>query len=325
LSAKALVARPLEGADFGAWDALASQRGCLFDSLRWTGLFGSALSRIGIYDAGGDLRGGFCVWEQRKLGLRVLRNPPYTPQIGPFFEPRASNPAARTGEQRAVVEAMAEYLSTSGAAVVSLGLSFGITDCLPFRWRGWKVVPHYTYRIDLSQDEDAMLAGTSSQRRKSIRRAIESGLRVEETSDMSALRSLVTESYARQRKAFSWIQMDTVLAGYQPGRHSQCHQSIQEGEAAAAVYVVNDSRTAYYLMGGYSESAHHGAGPLAMWHGILKAKEIGLEVFDFEGSVIPSVERYLRGFGGTLTPLFTVQRAWLPLEMGLKLVRRELF
>lgn len=326
MSGKALITRPLDTGDREAWDGLAARHGCIFDTLHWSDLFGPSLCRLGIYDAGGSLWGGFCVWEQRKFGLRVLRNPPYTPQVGPFYEPRASNPAARSDEQRAVVEAMADYLSSNGAAVVSLGLSLGITDCLPFYWRGWKVVPHYTYRIDLAQDEDTILAAMSMQQRNHIKKARKDGVGVEEVPDTGDLRSLVLKTFARQDKAFSHSNMDDILVGYPPGRNSYCYITRHQELPIAGVYVVHDSRTAYNLMTGYDDArAHHGAGVLAMWHAILKAKELGLEVFDFEGSVIPPIERYFRGFGGQLTPRFTVNKAWLPVEIALKFIKRNLF
>ncbi len=68
--------------------------------------------------------------------------------------------------------------------------------------------------------------------------------------------------------------------------------------------------------------AQHGTGALAMlamWSAILKAKELGLKIFDFEGSVIPPIEGYFHGLGGVLKPVFGVHKAWLPLEMALKL------
>ena len=325
MKGKALVARPLAPGDRDAWDNLAARHGCIFDSVRWTNLFGPSLSRAGIYDAGGSLRGGFCVYEERKFGLRVLRNPPYTRQVGPFYELRATNPAARTDEQRAVVEAMAEHLASSGAAVVSLGLSLGITDCIPFCWRGWKVVPHYTYRIALAQDKDTLLAALSRERRNDIRKAQKDGLTLEEAVDTSAMRTLVLESFTRNDKSFPQMHMGLIFSAFPPGESGYCLISRANGRPVAGVYVVHDTRTAYYLMGGYAEGAHHGAGALAVWHAILRAKEMGLEVFDFEGSVIPPIERYFRAFGGTLTPYFSVHKAWLPLEMALKLCYRNLF
>lgn len=319
MSSKDLVVRPLALVDREKWDALAANYGCIFDSLRWTDIFGRSLSRLGIYDSGGDLRGGFCVWEQRRFGLRVLRNPPDTRQIGPFYESRASNPAACTDEQRAVVQAMVNYLSSSGAAVTSLVLSLGITDCLPFYLSGWKVVPTYTYRIDLTQNEEMLLAAMSTGRRKNIRKSKADGIAVEETEDTSEMRSLMMETFARQGMSIPMADTDLILSEFQPGQHSYCLLARANGRAVAGVYVVHDARTAYYLLGGYAEDGHHGAGALAMWHAILRAKELGLNIFDFEGSVIPPIERYFRGFGGELTPIFSVHNAWLPIQVLLKL------
>lgn len=325
MAKKGLEARLVAPGDLGLFDALAATHGCFFDRNSWASLFGPSLQRIGLYDAGGSLRGGFCLYGQQRFGLRVLRNPPFTPQVGPFFEGRATNPAAKTDEQRAVVEAMAGYLASSGAAVVSLGLSLGVTDCLPFYWRGYKVIPHYTYRIDLKQSEEDLLAAMSVDRRNDIRKAQKDGLAVEEVSDVSELGSLVIGTFARKDKRFPREMMDPILQNYPPGQDSFCIISRYQGQPVAGVYVIFDSRSAYYLMGGYCGGAHHGAGPLAMYHAIMRAKSQGLGVFDFEGSIIPPIEKYFRGFGGQLTPVFGVHKAWLPLEMGLKLLKRELF
>jgi hypothetical protein len=41
--------------------------------------------------------------------------------------------------------------------------------------------------------------------------------------------------------------------------------------------------------------------------------------------MLPEVERFFRGFGADLVPYFTVNKAWLPLEFMLKLLKRERF
>jgi len=44
-----------------------------------------------------------------------------------------------------------------------------------------------------------------------------------------------------------------------------------------------------------------------MWEAIKFTKEeLGLNQFDFEGSMIQSVEQFFRKFGGRLTPFYTV-------------------
>lgn len=315
MAKKGFYAAPVDASQLAEWDRLAAAHGCLFDSVRWTRLFEPRIRRVGLFDAGGALRGGFCVWEQRKLGLRILRNPPFTPHIGPFFEYRASNAAARTNEERDVMEAMAAWLESQRAAVISLGLALNAKDCLPFYWCGFKVVPHWTYLIGVAGEPETLLAAMSADRRNEIRKAERDGVCVESVGDTKALRSLVHDTFARKKKSFPDRVVDTLFAEFSPGRNSFCLVSCNEGAPVASVYVVHDEHAAYYLMGGYADGAHHGAGALAMWHAILKAKELGLQVFDFEGSVIPPIERYFRGFGGTLTPVFSVHKAWLPIEM----------
>ena len=86
-----------------------------------------------------------------------------------------------------------------------------------------------------------------------------------------------------------------------------------KGEALAASLVVWDNQRTYYLIGGYdAENAHQGAGTLNLWHAIKDAKARGNRLFDFEGSMIPEVERYFRGFGGELKTFFSVEKKnWL--------------
>jgi hypothetical protein len=319
MSKRNLTARPLDPRDLDRWEVMAGKHGCLFDSVRWTDVFGPAIRRIGIYDAGGRLRGGFCAQEQRRWGLRIWRQPPYTPYGGPFYESQASNPAARTDEQRDVMDAMAEYLDGLGAAGVFLGLPPDITDALPFFWRGWKVVPLYTYRIQLKQDADLLLAAMSSAQRSHIKKALQAGIEVDVAANPDELRQLIDKTYARQEKTWDTAAWQGVLAAFPPPKGSYCCIARQNGAALAGVLVVHDSRTAYNLVSGFdSGQGNAAAGALVRWQAILHAQRLGLDIFDFEGSVQPRIERFNRAFGGALTPCLTVQKAWLPLEMVLK-------
>lgn len=58
---------------------------------------------------------------------------------------------------------------------------------------------------------------------------------------------------------------------------------------------------------------------------IAEAAQRGVPQFDLEGSMIPEIERFFRGFGAQLTPYFTVNRASFLLEMMLKRKWRHQF
>lgn len=318
--------RSLADTDLGQYDCLAREHGTVFDTVAWTGLFGESMTRFGIHDAGGALRGGFCVFREQRLRLTVFRNPPLTPCIGPFFEPRARHPVAQLEERRDVLTALAEFLEHLRPAIVSVSLARWVSDGLPFYWRNYKVVPQYTYLLPLDQTEEALLAAMSVGRRNDIQKAIRDGLNAERTDDYSTIADMVETTFARQGKEVKRESMKSILFSFARPDNSYAFTVWSNGAPVAGVFVIHDSRTAYYLLGGYgSESNHHGAGALAVFAAIRHARELGLHTFDFEGSVIPPIEKYFRGFGGKLSPYYRVNKAWLPLEMALKFTRRELF
>jgi hypothetical protein len=82
----------------------------------------------------------------------------------------------------------------------------------------------------------------------------------------------------------------------------------REGIPIGAVWIVWDEKRAYYLLGGYSDPMKSGnAVPLALWHAIqFTAVDLGLPEFDFEGSMVPTIERFFRKFGGTIKPTYTI-------------------
>ncbi len=321
-----LTARTIGPAEIPKFDYIAEAHGCLFDRFAWPSLLGDTIKRVGIYDPNDQLRGGFCFAEERKLGFRVYRTPPFIPHIGPFFEYRTSNPASRSQEQRHVMEAMAHFLDNSGAAAVSLGLSMDSNDALPFYWRNFKVIPRYTYRIDLRLSPEEILARMSPDQRNGIAKAKRDGIETAEMNAIEELRSFISSTLSRQGLSIREDLLRALLSSFPPGSGSFAFQAISPDKLLAVTYCVYDARTAYYLLGGFQkDEGHHGAGPLALYRSVLKAQEMGLETFDFEGSMVPAIERYFRSFGGTLTPYFSVQKAWLPIEIALKLVKRSLF
>jgi hypothetical protein len=58
---------------------------------------------------------------------------------------------------------------------------------------------------------------------------------------------------------------------------------------------------------------------------MLHARSKGIEVFDFEGSMIPSVEKFFRSFGGELRPYYSVNKSNFWKEVLLKKGRRAKF
>jgi len=316
----------VSSAETASYDALARTCGTVFHSPAWTALFGERLTRCGICGKNGDLLGGFHLYKTRLLGATAWQNPPFTPQCGPFWVIKAKNPVAILEAKREMLDALAGFLDGRAHALVSVSLDPGIQDALPFVWRKFKVVPGYTYVLDLSRSLEEIKNNMSSVRRNDIAKAQRDGLVARKVTDLAVVQELVHNTFARQHVHTRERLLEAILFRFPNGNNSYSFATYQGETPIACCFIVHDARIAYYLLGGYrAEEKHHGAGALALLEAIAHAKELGLTAFDFEGSMIPVVERPFRGFGGQLTPYFMINKAWLPLEMILKCVRREWF
>lgn len=74
----------------------------------------------------------------------------------------------------------------------------------------------------------------------------------------------------------------------------------------AAIYIIWDRNSAYYLMGGSDPKLRNsGAFSLCMWEAIKFAATVSSR-FDFEGSMLEPIERFFRHFGARQVPYFNV-------------------
>ena len=316
----------LGSSELEIYDVLARKHGTLFNCLDWLAQFGDNVQILGIFEDSGEMVGGLSFFKERRFGLKIIRNAPFTPMCGPFIAIKAQNPVAMIEKRRKVLVCVVEYLEIESPAIIRFGLDQGVFDVLPFYWNNYKVIPAYTYLIDLSLSLLDIQKNMSSAQRNHILKAKKDDLIVKRTYDMHIVRDLVLATFDRQNKSLNNRALENILFRYANNSNSYAFTTYRGDNPIATCFVVHNQKTAYNLIAGYkAQERHHGAGPLAVFEAIKYAKEIGIKIFDFEGSVVPAIETYFRGFGGTLTPFFTVNKAWLPLEIGLKFVKRKFF
>ena len=313
--------RPINADELAEFDQLARTNGSVFHTSQWTSVFGHEVERYAITDRGDRIVGGLCVRRQRKFGLSFIRNLPFTPTCGPFLEIKASAPTSIFESRRKALEAIAEYFDGQNLPLIHLSFEQDIQDTLPFYWRDYQTSPSFTYLLQLDVPLEVLRKNMSSVRRRNISRARKDGLEVREVSDFGIVRKLVEKTYTRQRKKYSSEQVDAILFRFANKNNSYACATFAEGNPIACNFIVHDHRTAYYVMGGYdANNKHSGAGALSMFHAIQCAQNRDLTTFDFEGSMVPAIETYFRGFGGALKPYFTITKGWLPIELGLRFV-----
>lgn len=305
---------------------LIAESGTVFNLPKWLDIYGKHILVQGIFNDNHELIGSFFLFEGRKLGLKYCITPPYSPHIGLCYNNPAQSKANQQAFDKEVVTLVKDFLVKQKPKLVSIALPFTINDTQPFYWNNFKVVPNYTYRLALNRTEDELFNNLTSEKRKSIKRAEKDELVIRQTTDYKLVKSLIEKTFDRKEKTVSQHYLNKILFDFADETNSFAFVAHKDNKPSATVFCVHYNKTAFYLFGGYDvTNKHHGAGVSCMWEAIKHAKQKGIEVFDFEGSMLVEVEKYFREFGGDLVPYYTIHKAGLPIEMVLKLKLRNRF
>lgn len=299
----------------------------VFSTEKWLNLYGKNLKCYGIFDKSDNIIGGFSLYIQKKAKvLKYYRNPPFGPTINLFFENKAQNKAKILSENKKILKLLSNFLEKLPYHILSIYLPNNYVDMQPFIWKKFKVIPNYTYIINLEKDINEIEKDFSTERRNDIKKAIKDGVTTRITSDYNLIKPLILSTFTRKEKSVDIKMIDKILFEFAEKENSFAYISYQNNKAIATSFCVYDKEKAYYLLGGYdSKNKHQGAGALAVFNAIKHSKKLGIKKFDFEGSMLPEVEKYFRGFGGDLTPYFSINKAKMPIEIALKFIKRSTF
>ncbi|MEA2320881.1 MAG: hypothetical protein QOD81_731 [Solirubrobacteraceae bacterium] len=249
--------------------------------------------------------------------LRILTQPPLTQTLGPWVEPSSAKPANALAEEMELLTALEAALPPAAGFVQQFSPT--MRNALPFHWAGYRLETLYTYRLHGLASEEALWDGLRSNIRQNIRKA-RARTEVREDLGLDRFYEVWCKTFARQgmRPPYSLGEVERLDAACS-ARGARALLSAQDdrGRVHAVTYVVWDERAAYpLLVGGDPELRSSGAASLLMWEAIVRARAV-TDVFDFEGSMIQPVERFVRAFGGRQAPYLRVTRLTAPARAGL--------
>lgn len=315
---------PLTG-DTATALGLAPEALPLFLREEWRAIVGEGYERLAVLNKEGKAIAAFNLHRTRRAGLRLISHPAFNPHCGLWRKRQASNPAKAVSETKKLHTLLAEHLLAQDG-MVHLAFPPEETDLQPWAWNGFKVVAQWTYRIDLQSDLSTIRAGYEAEQRNAIKKSGTVGAAAVATMDAERVLRTVRSTFARKGKGLDEATATALLQAFLQAGSGFAYVTVENGHDTAAAFCAYSAGTCYYLLGGVDKAhASNGAGAMAVDACIGHAHGLGLPVFDFEGSMLPEVERYFRTFGGTPTPYFTVNRAPFLTEVALKKKLRHLF
>jgi hypothetical protein len=299
----------------------------VFGSKHWLSVYGEALKVIGIFKDEHQMIGGFYFLKVKKFGFSFIKLPPYTPHCGLFFISESKNSASVNNFSKEVTNEVCSFFTQQKSALTILAFPGNLVDMQPFIWAKYKVVPNYTYQIDLTKPFKEITENFDSKTRNLINKSIKEELVVSQNTlskdelfsfFVGALQNSAANIYKNELKnIFTLFSNETNSFSFEAKKHNQL---------LGVVFCIFDQHSCYYLLGGIDKSTGiSGVNNLLVQKSIEKAQQLGCKIFDFEGSMLKGVEKFFRSFGPRLVPYYTVNKAKLPIEILLKFKKRELF
>jgi len=267
----------------------------------------------------GDQVKASCVYQRSaKYGYKLLNMPALTSGWGPWINyPADQKYASRLSYEHQVIGDLINALPAFD--YFNQRFRYEVSNGLPLFWKGFTLTTRYTYVLEDLSTIDKVWDNLGSSARSQIRKA-EKLVTITEAESTDDLYRLSTQVFERQKETIPY-SADLMSRIYQAVVEHNSGKVLlardSNNNVQAALFLVWDNGSAYYLAGGTDSQAPGGTFSLLMWRAIQHAATVSRQ-FNFEGSMIESVERFFRSFG-------PVQKSYLQVQKinatGLKLAK----
>ena len=249
-------------------------------------------------------------FQSGKNGIYICQ-PRLTQTMGPWLRDQAFDiHREKLGFQKRIlsklIDRLPEFLN------FDQNFHHSITNWLPFYWKGFKQTTFYSYVLDDIGNYNNIWENFSADARRRIQKATDDHkLKIVDKMDCAAFYELNKMTFDRKQLEIPYtLELVTQIGRACEDRNSGKILIAQneQGIIYSSVFLVWDQNSAYYLMGGTDpQFKNSGASSLLIWESI---KRLSAETsrFDFEGSMVESIENFFRSFGASQIPYFHITK-----------------
>ncbi len=271
------------------------------------------------YNKDKTIRGSFTLYQKEKWGLKYITQPEFCQNTGLWIKYHAGIkqdrlPAFEKEVIYDLIDQLEQYAQENKIAFAQFSLDPRYTNWLPFYWRGFNQQTRYTYRIeDLhKKTEEEINQSFNRSKKREINRALKE--------DCKVYHDLTVEEFyehhkssLKERDRIIIYDLDTLNKMYTSAIKHKAGQLLSivnsSGETLATRFFVQDSMSSYSLIESINQDyKSKGFSTLLIQECIFYTKNKKINCYDFEGSMIESIEDSYRKFGTTQTPYFSLKK-----------------
>ena len=244
-----------------------------------------------------------------KKGFNIITPQFLSPYQGVWIlYPEGQKYASKKSFEKEVITALIDQLPKTAA--FKQNFLPGFTNWLPFFWKGFEQTTRYTYVINDLLDTNKVFTDFKDNIRREIRKA-EKTVTISTLSSIDLMYQMKLKVYQNNKEEYV-VPFEKLKTIFDYCLSNNCGELLvakdAEGNIHSILLYVWDEVSAYYLHGvTASEFKTSGSMSLLLWEAIKRSSK-KTKTFNFEGSMVESIERYFRAFGGTQTPYFQIKK-----------------
>ena len=261
-----------------------------------------------LVEKGGEIVASMPYHIKRRHGLVLIIQPPLTQNLGPWMKEYDASSNKILAREKNLMESLIEQLPSYHH--FRQNWHYKNKNWLPFFWKGFSQTTRYTYVIEDLSDFDNVLSSFDHSKRKNIKKSEKI---VKIAFDIPADVFYENHKYtlAKQGSKISY-SFDIFQKIYDRGYKNNSARTIaaydEDGNLHGALFVIWDSMSAYDLISTIDPDFRNFGAASLLIQEIIKYVSPFVNKFDFEGSMIESVERSFRQFGATQTSYHSISR-----------------
>jgi hypothetical protein len=246
----------------------------------------------------------------KRYGCKFITMPPLTQTLGPWIKRTSRKYCTTIKREKKIFNDIIGQLPKFDSFCQAF--HYSITNWLPFYWKGYQQTTQYTYVIKDLKNLEKIWNDFSNNTRRNINAAKKHRLKVTREENIQWLFSVMENVFRKQnlKIPFDKNLVEQVHRACKAQNASAMFTALDDTNTIhASYYLIWDQNAAYLILGGIDpQLGYSGGGSLCIWEAIKYASELTRR-FDFEGSMIESVEKFFRGFGAKQQGYFKISKS----------------
>lgn len=280
--------------DRQSWDQFIAQspQGNLYAQSWYLDIVSPDWQAYMVYEAD-QLAAVLPVYEGRKILFPFIVQPIFCQQLGLYTKPNLEN--APQNFDKIIQDWQQKYWLIS--------YSFNILNSSKMSGLHNEFSICLTHHLDLSGDYQSLFKNYSNNHKRNLKKAYKSGLTVTKSADIDSLILLFKQNKGLELKEETEKHYQVLKRIHSAANHNRnsiiLFAKNQEGDVLAGGLFLLYNKSIVYLFGSSTEEGKKHGAMVLVQDTLIQTYAGSDHILDFEGSNIPSLARFYKGFGAT--------------------------